>query len=312
MSTLILMCGPAASGKSYNAKKLAKKFDAKIFSSDDIREELYGDANDQSNNEKVFRVLHRRIKNALSNGENAIYDATNLSMRRRVDFLNNELKNIPCRKLAYVCIASLRRLQDNNLNRERRVPISVISKHLKNFECPQYFEDFDDINFCFDKNDDGFRSITSILEKDCNCPHDNPHHSLSIKDHIIKAKEIAKQRYPYDSILALAAEAHDIGKYYCKHFKENNESVATYYGHQNVSAYYLCCSLCLAAQCLGLEDFGLFDLMENSFLTTIFLVNYHMIFFTYSEKRIEWFKELVPDSFFKELEKLHECDLAAH
>lgn len=83
---LIMMCGPAASSKSYNAKLLAEKYNAKIFSSDNIREEIYGDVNDQSHNQKVFQILHKRVKEALRNGENAIYDATNLSMKRRKAF----------------------------------------------------------------------------------------------------------------------------------------------------------------------------------------------------------------------------------
>ena len=48
---LFMMCGLVGSGKSYKAKELAERYDAKIHSSDFIREELTGDINNQDINE---------------------------------------------------------------------------------------------------------------------------------------------------------------------------------------------------------------------------------------------------------------------
>jgi predicted kinase len=89
------MCiGLPGSGKSYQAERFAEQYDANIHSSDAIREELSGDINNQDINDLVFKTLHSRIKEDLCNGKNCIYDACNISYKRRKAFLQ-ELKNIP-------------------------------------------------------------------------------------------------------------------------------------------------------------------------------------------------------------------------
>ena len=94
---LVMMVGLPASGKSTIAYNLAMENNYIVFSSDALREELYLDINDQTHNHELFVELHKRIKTALKEGNNVIYDACNLSSKRRVAFLQ-ELKRIPCRK----------------------------------------------------------------------------------------------------------------------------------------------------------------------------------------------------------------------
>ena len=115
---LIMMVGIAGSGKSTLAKEVVESYEnAKIFSSDALRAELYGDENDQSHNNEVFSELHCRIRNHLREGKVAIYDATNLSMKRRMAFLQ-ELKRIPCEKEAVVVLASRDKCIEQNDARE--------------------------------------------------------------------------------------------------------------------------------------------------------------------------------------------------
>ena len=90
---LVMMVGLPASGKSTIAHNLAKENNYIIFSSDELRVELYGDINDQNHNHDLFIELHKRIKTALKEGNNVIYDACNLSSKRRVAFLQ-ELKKV--------------------------------------------------------------------------------------------------------------------------------------------------------------------------------------------------------------------------
>lgn len=71
----IMMVGLVGSGKSTYAKQLSDDINAIICNSDAIREELFGNENIQNQNEEVFRVLHKRIKNNLKNGKNTIYDS---------------------------------------------------------------------------------------------------------------------------------------------------------------------------------------------------------------------------------------------
>ena len=92
------MVGLPGSGKSTYAKTLT--LDGKpyiIHSSDKLREELYGDAAIQGDNNKLFAELHKRIKEDLRHGENVVYDATNIKKKNRIAFLR-ELEDIPCHK----------------------------------------------------------------------------------------------------------------------------------------------------------------------------------------------------------------------
>ena len=85
-SIFTMLVGLPGSGKSTYAAEQHEKYGTHVCSSDAIRAEL-GDVNDQSNNEKVFQILHRRIKDYLRNGESVIYDATNIKSKRRRAFM---------------------------------------------------------------------------------------------------------------------------------------------------------------------------------------------------------------------------------
>lgn len=84
MQKFLMLMGISGSGKSTYAKALEKNCGYKVFSSDVLREELFGNENDQTHNSEVFEELHRRILKALDAGENCVYDATNLNRKRRL------------------------------------------------------------------------------------------------------------------------------------------------------------------------------------------------------------------------------------
>lgn len=135
----IMMCGLVASGKSYKAKELAKDYDATIFSSDDLREELFGDVNNQEHNQEVFIELHRRIKECLRGDKSAIMDSTNISYKRRLAFLQ-ELKNIPCEKICVLMATPYEECLRRNAERERKVPEYAIEKMYRQFDPPYWYE----------------------------------------------------------------------------------------------------------------------------------------------------------------------------
>ncbi len=100
--TLWVMCGLSGSGKSTIAKQLAQEHEnTVIVSSDSVREELTGDYENQDHNEEVFKVFHKRIREALENNINVIADATNITMKSRRAILEN-VKGIDCHKVAYL------------------------------------------------------------------------------------------------------------------------------------------------------------------------------------------------------------------
>ena len=83
---LFMGVGIPGSGKSTWLENNKEEYNYTIHSSDSIREQL-GDINDQSKNSQVFETLHNRIKTDLLNGKSVAMDATNLSRKKRINFL---------------------------------------------------------------------------------------------------------------------------------------------------------------------------------------------------------------------------------
>lgn len=146
--TFIMLCGLPASGKSTKAQELAKLYNATVFSSDALREELYNDVNNQEHNQELFVELHKRIKDCLKSGKSAIYDATNLSCKRRMVFLT-ELKGIFCEKICILMATPYEECIKRNSERERKVPESVMKRMLTNLCDPQITEGWDYIHVIY-------------------------------------------------------------------------------------------------------------------------------------------------------------------
>jgi putative nucleotidyltransferase with HDIG domain len=227
--------GLPGSGKSTLAKKVALKEMAVLHSSDDLREELFGDANNQDNNELVFQELNRRINQDLSDGKSVVYDATNLSYKKRKLYLDR-IKTECYKECILVATPYEKCLYQNNL-RSRKVPDNVIEKMYKSFMVPQYYEGWDNIKVEFNTDQD-FDLAQLFKELDI-ISQDNSHHTLTIGEHCKKCKEYMEEQCK-DENLIMAALLHDIGKKFTKRFEDrkgNPTEEAHFYNHQNVSAY---------------------------------------------------------------------------
>ena len=84
---LAVMVGISGSGKSTYAKGLKtallleNKLPSESVSTDDIRLEITGNAEDQTQNGRVFSVARARVAAALAAGKNCIIDATSPTRR---------------------------------------------------------------------------------------------------------------------------------------------------------------------------------------------------------------------------------------
>lgn len=259
-----MMIGLPGSGKSTEAKRLVKHYNANIHSSDAIREELTGDINNQDINDLVFKTLHNRIKEDLRNGKNSIYDATNISYKRRMAFLQ-ELQNIPCKKICVLMATPYGECIKNNTNRDRVVPEEVVKRMYYNFQAPHYFEGWDDIKIChkntFDKpsfNRGAYESMLRYYMKGFN--QNNPHHIHNLYDH---SKAVSFQ-YDIDDIKRVAAILHDCRK---KEVETKDEhGISHYYNHANVSAYYVLTHPNIA----NVDNY-------KDFIDVLFYITYHML-----------------------------------
>ena len=98
---LFIMCGLSGSGKSSIAKDLAIKYNAEIVSSDAIREELFGSCQNQSDNEKVFNIFNKRIRESLNKNKNVIADATNITIKSRRAIVEY-VRKLDVEKICYI------------------------------------------------------------------------------------------------------------------------------------------------------------------------------------------------------------------
>lgn len=302
MNKLIVMVGLPASGKSTYSKELATKENAIILSSDQLREELYGDVNDTEHNNEVFAELHRRIKENLAKEKNVIWDSTNLNYKKRKIFLEG-VRKTNCTKECYFMATPYEVCLEQNSQRNRQVPEHVLKRMYKSIYVPQYYEGFDKIhiiyntqNMKFDVNElfNGVNGLNFINQ-------DNPHHpTLTIGEHCQKCSSICRELKD-NPLLNISALYHDIGKKFTKEFKTpkgEKTEIAHYYQHHLVSAYDAL--------------FYLQKLNQEDLLEVVKYITWHMQpFFMDSEKANDKFIKLVGQKCYDNLLILHEADIKA-
>ena len=153
--SFFMLTGLPASGKSYLARQYMEKKNREYqdaglekqvvwISSDSIREELFGSEEVQGDNNKVFGMMKKRTDAALSAGHDVIYDACNVSEKRRRTFLNG-LKRFSCQKICLVIATPFSVCMERNAARERKVPAEVITRMYRSWQTQAYFEGWDRI-----------------------------------------------------------------------------------------------------------------------------------------------------------------------
>ena len=310
MSFFLCLCGLSGSGKTTYAHYMKNTFlePVEIVSSDSIREELYGDESVQGNPNKVFRIMLARTKQYLGEGKSVIYDATNLSDRRRINLLK-ELKGYDCAKLCHVIIVDPRMCSENQKLRERHVSDEVIYHQVQQFRPPHLSEGWDAITMDVYAPEDEKKYLEYFIEKALNFDQHNPHHSYTLNDHLQKA---FKESINYmDDKVSAAAAWHDFGKLMTQTF--DNNKVAHYYSHENVSAYYY---LLFEAESITLNMISEVYYEESNdhrydYLDVAWLIAHHMDFYK-DEKYLDKIRKRVGEKLFSKLYYVHDCDERAH
>ena len=293
MPEFVMTVGISGSGKSrwcYNQHNIATDI---VADSDEIRRELWGDANDQQNPNKVFNEMFSRAKSALSNGHNVFYCATNLGMKYRIHTLN-QIKhcfpNVRCRVVVFntplfIC-------KEWNKKRERQVPDWLFERQIKSFQMPVYNEGWDVIEIVTPAEYDAKKFAETVWD-DVRAAgsQDNPHHSLTLYDHLMTClKKVDISNLPEEEWVNMyaAAAVHDIGKAYTRSYDDKN--IAHYYSHDNYGAYIA-------------MNMGLYSEIVQ-------LVNYHMI--PYNSQSINAWKNRLGAELWKKILILHNSDEESH
>lgn len=262
------MVGLPGSGKSYIASQFIKG--SKVFSSDDYREKLFGDINDQTHNQEVFKQLYKDLNEELSKDNRiCVLDATNTTLKPRKNIFSNlteeNKKNTDI--IAYIVNTPVEECIRRDKARDRSVGKDIIYKFLSSYQQPQLFEGFNDIgisnfgSWALCVKDNRFE----ILDKMKEFNQLNPHHIYDLLEHCKKLSSFYDENNYIEYIAGLY---HDVGKLFTQTIDENG--IAHYYNHDSVGTYYLLTHL---------KDWylnyayilNIYDLNE-----ILFYVNYHM------------------------------------
>ena len=309
---LVMFVGIPASGKSTCSRAYREKGYV-VLSSDEIRAQISGGIclDDYSEKERkqllrqVFDTIHRRCRESLSQGRSVVVDATNLSRKRRMQFLQ-QMQGIPCAKVCQLFITPVELCLERN--RARSGSARVLEKDMHrlicSFECPVPGEGWDEIRPVIWQEPYRF-PFEAIVD----FSQDNPHHTLTLDAHM-EAAEAFCRRQGFGPMLERVAKYHDIGKFYTKRFENylgQPTRDAHYYGHDSYSAL-----LYLAQMCCGTE------LTRETFHQVLYeaaLIGCHMRPLTrWKENPHNRSKDiaLFGEAFIEDLEKLHQADRAAH
>lgn len=308
MLTFYMMVGLPGSGKSTKAEQIKNEFCAQVFSSDALRKEKFGDEKIQKDAAGIFKELLNRCAASLDSGYTTVLDATNLSYKKRMEFLRELDKKV---SLAFskICVLMATPYEiccERNSSRERVVPDEAMKRMYCSFYTPAYFEGWDDIQIIYPNEMDRVEELADrYVENVVDFQQDNTHHKYSLDKHLFETRKYIEEHYNHLSYikfldLKVASTYHDIGKPATKFFKPN-DSIAHYYNHENVGAYMI-----------------LFLFRASSVKSIIYissLVCYHMmpyVFENSTEKTVERYKNLWGEEFYNDIMRLHEADVAAH
>ena len=294
---LFVLVGICGSGKSYKAQELAQEYNAEIFSSDALREALFGDVNHQADNNKLFIELHRRINDCLRSSKIAIYDACNISYKRRMAFIQ-ELKNIPCEKICILMATPYEECLKRNKERDRKAPEEVIKRMYMNISIPYVYEGWDNIIVEYNGYEKFYGDpYENVVIKYKNYNQHNSHHTNTLGNH---CRDTFIKLIDAEPHIAWAGLVHDCEKPFCATYINKKGEVTSechYYSHQFCSSYSAL-----------FYDYGDVNPLDISIL-----VLWHMQpYFNKEEKTINKYKKLWGEELYNNIMLIHEVDKAAH
>lgn len=336
MQGFVMMVGISGSGKDTFIQKDSYFNDFVIVSTDQVRKNL---GYPQGTIKDVFDICFTTIIDALTIGQNVVFNATNLKNKNRISLLERIRQKfgdkIYCE--AYVVITPFKLCKERNAARVGfdRVPDKVLDQQLRSFQIPVVGEGFDNVVFVQSGPPSAFCDSNGRLKEEYRSfdyingvgfydfEQDNPYHSLSLGEHMdatrAYVREILFRENCINNIddaryqpLLNAASWHDVGKVITKDYHDragNPSKTAHYYGHENVGAYIVLSEFFYV--------YGNYSFDFDMYVKMATYINYHMrVSFTWRKypngKCAKRERKIFSDFDLWCLELLGEADRAAH
>lgn len=146
---LLVLVGPSYSGKSTVCEFFKRYYKEQelpmyVICPDNIREELLGDAGDQSNEKMIFETAYERVDKALNSPLNTIFfDATSLTPARRKPLIEIAKKHRASCFAVVMPDFTEEELTARVATRERKVPLDVVRAQKQKMVYPTVEEGFD-------------------------------------------------------------------------------------------------------------------------------------------------------------------------
>jgi predicted kinase len=328
----LMLVGLPASGKSTFVIELMDGRDDIVYvSSDELREKMLGDVNNQDKNGDVFENMLELTKHYLSQGIHVIYDATNISRKRRKHLLTQLPKGV--HKTAVYMATPYKVVVEQNNSRERVVPQDVIDRMYKTLQIPIYTEGWDNIVFHHHDetlngeypkqfsdavragvlfNREGYDLmgfLASYFDEFFpiyDLPQDSKWHQFSVSRHIYYVyREVLENWDENDfdkEVMLWASLLHDTGKAFCKSFysrKGEEMRYAQFIGHEYVGSQ-------IAVPLL--KRLGFDDIFIHKVAT---LIQFHMYLLDANANKQKLIDRVGEDTY-KKLEFLRDADTIAH
>lgn len=128
--SLVILCGPAASGKSAFAR--THFAETRIVSSDRCRALLWDKEEEQAASHLVFELMHSIIDKRLFLRRLTVADSTALAPDARKELRTiAERRQVPSVLIAFE--VPMEELRSRNASRDRRVPDEILAEHAEKF-----------------------------------------------------------------------------------------------------------------------------------------------------------------------------------
>ena len=306
MVNFIMLVGLPASGKSTLSNKIKERIgeNCEILSSDNLREELFGDINCQDKNGELFDYMNKKTREYLKNGISVIYDATNINSKRRKNLLKT-FNKILCRKVCIYVATPVEECIKRDEVRDKKVGSSVIYKMYNNMQIPMVYEGWDNIeihstvkykvrdideiiNLTYNKYKE---FLENNFPKCLSYNQNNPHHDFTLDEHMYRTYKYIRDNEQSISC-EIASILHDVGKPLVE-IKDDN-GISHYRNHDNISAQ---------ESVLLLDKYFTSDIVIE--IST--LIQLHMRMFDKCAKNK--LKNELSEEMYKNLELLHEADI---